>query len=102
MEFRAFVCKNQLNAVSQYDYISYYPHLIQNKSDIEKRIVSFFETQLRETLKSHQSYVLDLYVGKNKLIVIELNSFEAWTGSSFSSFNNFFEFSCRWLPVYVA
>jgi len=81
MEFRAFVFKNQLNALSQYDYASCYPELVKNKLNIQEKIQSFFNLVLKEKLKTHETYILDLFVYGDSIKVIELNSFETWTGA---------------------
>jgi len=86
MEFRAFVYKNNLNAVTQYDYMSYYPLL--DKRNIESRIVTFWKDHVCEKLMDFESYIIDLFVGENEVKIIELNSFEAWTGGCLFSWNS--------------
>lgn len=102
LEFRAFVHNNQLTAISQYDcilsllfllshfdifaYLSYYPYLVTNKAKIQKQILSFFINTLQPALQSYGNYVVDFFVGEEEkegesnVKVVELNSFESWTG----------------------
>lgn len=42
-EFRAFVCKGQMNAMSQYNYIGYWPTLAKNKQLILSKIMTLFD-----------------------------------------------------------
>eukprot|EP00475_Leptophrys_vorax_P028959 TRINITY_DN42233_c0_g1_i1.p1 TRINITY_DN42233_c0_g1~~TRINITY_DN42233_c0_g1_i1.p1 ORF type:complete len:390 (-),score=95.74 TRINITY_DN42233_c0_g1_i1:87-1256(-) len=84
MEFRGFVNKNSLNAVSQYDYLQVYPFIIDNRESIEKRIFKFWEDHLKELLsETHRSYVCDFYVPKNSedsVKLVELNPFLSSSG----------------------
>eukprot|EP01112_Ceratiomyxa_fruticulosa_P009716 TRINITY_DN2547_c0_g1_i12.p1 TRINITY_DN2547_c0_g1~~TRINITY_DN2547_c0_g1_i12.p1 ORF type:complete len:395 (+),score=74.77 TRINITY_DN2547_c0_g1_i12:744-1928(+) len=80
-EFRCFVCNNSLNAISQYDHLSYYPVLIEKREEIEGDIRLFFENVLREPLKTHESYVFDVFYGQDRRCkLIELNSFGSFSG----------------------
>jgi hypothetical protein len=84
MEFRGFVNNNQLNAVSQYDYLQIYPFVVENRELIQKRIYEFWEQQLQDLLsQSHRSYVCDFYVPKNpneSVKLVELNPFLSSSG----------------------
>lgn len=83
LEFRAFVCKNKLTAISQYDYLSFYPLLKNNKDKICSLLCNFINSTVIPALSnSHETYICDLFVYPNfeKVSLIELNSFESWTG----------------------
>lgn len=81
MEFRGFVYKNNFTALSQYDYMSYHPKIANNPNQISQKIQTFWNTHLKQILTSHESYIIDLFVCEDGQIkVVELNSFEAWTG----------------------
>mmetsp|Transcript_11715 Transcript_11715/g.18454 ORF Transcript_11715/g.18454 Transcript_11715/m.18454 type:complete len:412 (+) Transcript_11715:29-1264(+) len=81
MEFRGFVYQNQLNAVSQYDDITFYPDIYSNKEDIGDRILEFFNEKIRDKLSSIESYVIDFFVDDNEIFVIELNPFHNGAGA---------------------
>ena len=89
MEFRAFVCNNKLNAISQYNYVCHFPRLEKMKGELENRINEFFSNVVHPRLASKfSSYVIDFAVtGENydKLYVIELNPFLSSTDSSLFS-----------------
>ena len=75
MEFRSFVFKGKLNAVSQYCYYQYYPQMIQKKDKIEESVKNLFEK-----FKPHMKFenaIIDFYVeekeGEMKSEIIELN-----------------------------
>jgi len=78
-EFRAFVHKQQLNAMSQYFCFRKYDDLIARKSQIENIILEFFESMKSKI--SHESYVIDFYVREDDhVMVIELNPFHSGAG----------------------
>eukprot|EP00128_Syssomonas_multiformis_P011045 Colp12_sorted_trinity150504_noHs@24896 len=80
MEFRGFVYKNSLNAVTQYDDISMHPEIVSNKEALGKRILDFFNSEIKESLKSHENYVVDFLVTPEKIYLIELNPFHIGAG----------------------
>lgn len=74
MEFRGFVYNNNLNALSQYDYTAFYPHLLKNKENIAKSVRDFFDSEVKKKLESFKNYVIDFGIlNSGKVIVIELN-----------------------------
>lgn len=78
MEFRCFVKQKQLIAISQRDYTNYYSCLEEQKEDIIDKIESFFQ----ENVQSHfpnDNYVLDLYLSKNCVVIIDFNPFSPTT-----------------------
>ena len=81
MEFRGFVYNNQLNAVSQYDDVVYHPNVVRYKGVICTRIKGFFENHVKEALQEHKNYVIDFFVGPEKVILIEINPFHNGAGA---------------------
>lgn len=81
MEFRGFVYNNELNAVSQYDDVVYYPNVVRFKQVICTRIKAFFDQHVKEALKEHKNYVIDFFVGLEKVFVIEINPFHNGAGA---------------------
>jgi hypothetical protein len=76
MEFRGFVCKNKLTAISQYDSYLYSKKLNDEKDEIEEKIKTFFNVNLKEKLKHLDSYIVDFEILTNgKIVIIELNPF---------------------------
>ncbi|XP_060075112.1 cell division cycle protein 123 homolog [Ylistrum balloti] len=95
MEFRGFVYRGQLNALSQYNYMIYSERLVAKKDAIAKRIREFFTTYVQTKLSSAsfpQEFIIDFAVCNVeddedhwKLWVIELNPFLSSTdGAMFS------------------
>jgi len=81
-EFRAFVYKGELNAVTQYFTSSYFPSLVENKDEISRHICDFWINEVRALLlNSHESYVIDFLVKPDKILVVELNPFYKGAGA---------------------
>lgn len=80
MEFRGFVYKNNLNALSQYDNITFYPELFAQHQELGQTILNFFNDQIRDKLQHIESYVIDFFVDVDKIYVIELNPFHTGAG----------------------
>lgn len=81
-EFRAFVYKGELNAITQYFTSSYFPSLVEHKAELEQRMREFWQTQIRPLLlESHESYVIDFLVKPDKILVVELNPFYKGAGA---------------------
>jgi len=86
MEFRGFVCNGNLNALSQYNHLCHYPHVVKFQKEIAAAIVSFFNAHIKSILlKQFAQYVIDFAIvgdkdenGKfsfSRIFVIELNPF---------------------------
>jgi len=88
-EFRGFVNKKKLNAMCQYYHYIYFPHLVQQKEEIEKLIKDLYET-IKDIIPL-ESLVLDFAVDlqQKKAMVIEINPFNNYEGcgTSASMFN---------------
>lgn len=81
-EFRVFVCNNNLTAISQ-QFLFQINHWISSMSisninNLVSRIVSFFETDVREKMRYMGSYVFDLVLCEDDTFhFIEPNAFGA-------------------------
>jgi len=83
-EFRGFVYKKNLTAVSQYDSHCYFPELVKNKDTIAKNFVEFHKSI--KHLIEPESYIVDFAILKNGTIkIVELNPFGEYTGSALFS-----------------
>ena len=88
-EFRGFVCKGKLNAVTQYFCDSTFPYLIKKKKEIEKMILDFFESSVKHRLDLLKIYhaVIDFGITLNEnnelrnILLLELNSFGIRSGA---------------------
>ncbi|MFX1452836.1 MAG: hypothetical protein ACFFCM_18510 [Promethearchaeota archaeon] len=73
MEFRGFVHKKNLNAISQYYHYLLFPNLPKQIPIIEKRIKAFYNSiKNKITL---DSFIIDFAVLKDRVILIEFNPF---------------------------
>eukprot|EP01129_Flabellula_baltica_P016295 TRINITY_DN8611_c0_g1_i1.p1 TRINITY_DN8611_c0_g1~~TRINITY_DN8611_c0_g1_i1.p1 ORF type:complete len:201 (+),score=46.50 TRINITY_DN8611_c0_g1_i1:519-1121(+) len=82
-EFRGFVCKNNLNALSQYFQYCYFEELQDEKDSLESKIVAFWES-IQEVIP-HEHYVIDFAIIDGDVSVIEINPFHYSTGAPFFS-----------------
>lgn len=88
-EFRGFVYKNQLNALSQYDNCTFFPQIVDKKEQIENLIRKFFEKKIKNKLKHIESYVIDFYYDSDdRIYIIELNPFHIAAGPSLFSWKS--------------
>ena len=94
MEFRGFVYKNNLNALSQYDNITFYPELFTQQQEIGEAIFNFFNTEIRDKLQHIESYVIDFFVDVDKIYVIELNPFHTGAGPCLFTWRGIYFFIC--------
>jgi len=102
-EFRGFVFKGNLNAISQYDHYCFYPQLQPLKDSIKERIFEFWAT-----IHPHvgvDTYIVDFgyLVATDSVILIEISPFLTCTGPAMFSWasdrnileNGPFEFRLR-------
>eukprot|EP01111_Echinosteliopsis_oligospora_P012071 TRINITY_DN4101_c0_g3_i1.p1 TRINITY_DN4101_c0_g3~~TRINITY_DN4101_c0_g3_i1.p1 ORF type:complete len:380 (-),score=102.02 TRINITY_DN4101_c0_g3_i1:62-1201(-) len=82
-EFRGFVYKNQLNALTQYFSFIRFPELVRRKQEYIQRIREYFESV--KHLIPHESYVIDFFVLEDRIIIIELNPFHQGAGAGLFS-----------------
>eukprot|EP00457_Paulinella_chromatophora_P003868 gb/GEZN01003876.1/.p1 GENE.gb/GEZN01003876.1/~~gb/GEZN01003876.1/.p1 ORF type:complete len:466 (+),score=88.26 gb/GEZN01003876.1/:52-1449(+) len=59
MEFRGFVHKGTLTAISQYNHLCYFPYVHKQEKEISALLVNFFEKEIQPRLKTIPSYVVD-------------------------------------------
>eukprot|EP00494_Astrolonche_serrata_P019606 UN19815 len=62
MEFRVFVYKSEITAISQYRCSYQFLDIVNNKSDVKKLIVNNFNKQLKEKLTGHRDYIFDVWI----------------------------------------
>jgi len=73
-EFRGFVHNKELNAVTQYFYMTYSHQVHQRRDEIAAKIKRFHDS-IRDKIP-HSSYVIDFYVTRdNRVLIVELNPF---------------------------
>ena len=87
-EFRAFVCNNSLNALTQYATDQYSSELNESKDEVAERILNFFNNYCKGPLSQIGSYVIDFYAPPKcaasypQVLVVELNTFSSYAGGS--------------------
>lgn len=75
-EFRCFVCKQQLIAISQRDYKVYYGHLTQRKYQIMEEITTFFKEKIKGNFPI-PNYTFDIVRhSSNKIQIIDFSPFD--------------------------
>lgn len=80
-EYRCFVRNNNLIAISQRDYTSYYDHIINQKDEIIEDIVLFFEEHIKDNFPD-ENYVFDIYRKRKNLVkLVDFNPFGKVTDS---------------------
>eukprot|EP01112_Ceratiomyxa_fruticulosa_P017448 TRINITY_DN5433_c0_g2_i4.p1 TRINITY_DN5433_c0_g2~~TRINITY_DN5433_c0_g2_i4.p1 ORF type:complete len:381 (+),score=68.64 TRINITY_DN5433_c0_g2_i4:894-2036(+) len=82
-EFRGFVHKKQLNALTQYFSFLHFPYLVSHKQEIGDRIYRFHESI--KHLIPHDNYVIDFSILDDRIYVIELNPFHIGAGAGLFS-----------------
>lgn len=63
-----------MNAATQYFSFCLFQELVNNKNQYQQRILDFFNS-IKDELITHESYVIDLLVVKERILIIELNPF---------------------------
>lgn len=81
MHLRGFVYKNSLTALSQIDDITFFPNLVKHKTGIQQRVEAFFKESVSNGLLAFESYVIDFFVGPEKVLVTRLLPFHHSTGA---------------------
>jgi hypothetical protein len=120
MEFRGYVCKGKLNALSQYNYVCCYPLVVKHAEAIKMAILNFFNETIHRLLSSKfTDYIIDFVMvgeketegGKgfsfSRILVIELNPFLSSTDALLFSWkddlerfqNGPFEFRVQPTPI---
>ncbi|KAJ3083930.1 hypothetical protein HK102_000826, partial [Quaeritorhiza haematococci] len=80
MEFRCFVRDRVLIAISQRDYVNFYPFLNEVKEELQEKITDFFEENIRDKFPD-PSFVFDVYINRNnrKVWLVDFNPFGPMT-----------------------
>jgi phage terminase large subunit len=75
-EFRGFVSKGKLTAITQYFSICYFEELSRNEAAICKKLVEYHDS-IKERIQPHlASYGIDFFIASDgSVMVIELNPF---------------------------
>jgi len=92
MEWRGFVYDHKLNALSQYNYVTYFPRLAALEEKVGKAITSFFETNVKARMQKleYPNYVIDFAIVGDfeRIYVIEINPWGPETDSALFSFKD--------------
>ena len=79
MEFRCFVKKNKLVAISQRDHTNFYKHNLANKDKIHEDITKFFKMKI-DSKFIESSFIFDIYrYGEGQVKLIDINPFSKVT-----------------------
>lgn len=81
LEHRAFVYKGIMTSLTQYDNMTYDARIARAHEEIPKRVLGFWEQELRDKLARHESYVVDFLVSTDGIKVIEINPFHNGAGA---------------------
>lgn len=88
-EFRGFVYDGKLQALTAYDNLIGYTSIIKNREQIEETIRSFYANVLNDQLPGHRDgCVVDFFVDKDRVFLIEINPFSSGTGPSLFSWKH--------------
>lgn len=92
LEFRAFVYKKQLTAITQYNEFIYFPYMVSQKDAILKSVREFVENEMVPLFSNMNNYVLDLALsypkaeGEDyKVWVVEVNPLAEFAGTGLFS-----------------
>jgi len=84
-EYRGFVCKGTLTALSQYFTQIFVPSLLLKKDKVKNDISNFFYHVFKPRLADKKDlaegdYVIDFVALEDRVLVLELNQFKSTTG----------------------
>ena len=88
-EFRCFVFKNQMTAISQYNQYIFLPNLF-NDTNLQNKIkYQIYSNWLivKESLEYYENYIIDFFCDGKECFLIELNPFDNRTGPSLFCWN---------------
>lgn len=88
-EFRLYVYKGAVTAISQYDHYGYYPHLESQREFLQSGLIELWRSIHAELGDETLSYVVDIgYLpSHDKFILIELSPFSPCTGAALFSWS---------------
>lgn len=79
MEFRCFVRNQTLIGISQREVSTFYPVLLEKKSEIKEAISEFFDEKVRKRFEL-ENYTFDVYVMKDgRVKLVDFNPWGAFT-----------------------
>ncbi|KAF2294169.1 hypothetical protein GH714_007990 [Hevea brasiliensis] len=79
MEFRCFVWGHHLVGISQREVTTFYPVLLEKKSDLQLLIENFFMDNVRLNFES-ENYTFDIYVTRDERVkIVDFNPWGAFT-----------------------
>mmetsp|Transcript_25668 Transcript_25668/g.62886 ORF Transcript_25668/g.62886 Transcript_25668/m.62886 type:complete len:408 (-) Transcript_25668:66-1289(-) len=84
MEFRCFVRRHGLLAISQRNHTQHYPHLMQDWPHIQDVLVDFFSNYIRKRFANDtiENYAVDLYLDKkDRVWILDFNPWSQSTDS---------------------
>eukprot|EP00727_Mastigamoeba_balamuthi_P009771 m51a1_g5416 hypothetical protein (353) ;mRNA; f:124055-125431 len=84
MEFRGFAHRKRLNAVTQYLCFLEFPEMAAQQRELAQRIREFHDAVVAPAIP-HESYVVDFFLKKDSIRVIELNPFYVGAGAGLFS-----------------
>eukprot|EP00026_Physarum_polycephalum_P012610 Phypoly_transcript_12934.p1 GENE.Phypoly_transcript_12934~~Phypoly_transcript_12934.p1 ORF type:complete len:362 (+),score=26.76 Phypoly_transcript_12934:54-1088(+) len=80
LEFRAFVSKGKLTALSQYESGMYFKELASHSGEVKKKIVDFWDS-IKNRIQL-DDYVIDFCIlDDGRVFIVELNPFHAHTSA---------------------
>jgi hypothetical protein len=87
MEFRAFVFKRKLNAISQYCYLQYFQNLKSEKEKIQQLLLTEFD-KFSDKI-TQENYIIDFCITKDGQVkIIELNPYFTDTSACLFDWRN--------------
>ena len=81
MCLRGFVYNDSLTALSQVDDVTFFPNLVKHKVCVQQRVEKFFKESVSQELHEFGSYVIDFFVGPQKVLVTSVLPFDQSTGA---------------------
>jgi hypothetical protein len=87
-EFRAFIFKRKLTALTQYNEYIVDKYLLKNKDYILKSIENFFQKENLLERISYENCVLDLIFIENQIYICEINPLAEFAGTGLFSWLN--------------
>lgn len=89
LEFRGFVYQGKLNAISQYNCSCFFLNVVEQKSELQKKIFEFFDN-VQPKIKGicDGNLILDFCIVKDQVYFIELNTFDIASQACLFSWKN--------------
>ena len=98
-EFRLYICHGKLNAISQYDHLCCYPHLLPYRKALFNNLVGFWRDQVQPRFSKVLNYSVDFSITceakdlseeykKENVVLLEFSPFVETTGSCIFSWKN--------------